>query len=225
MAIPFGWQELAETIAAVGGLGAAAVGLVDATKWARGGISNAGYQTVRKGLTPYAGAFKQSIGDDWEDVFRSAWLNGKPKDEQLVAARNFIRLGLTPETAPSLARACAVREDRLTTVAQKIAGGEQLDTQEFEVLGRMDASIEAKLGAAYDRADQTYRSSARLLAGVTAVGLALLGWWLVLDADADYLGISLLAGAAAVPVAPLVKDLISGLSASAHAMKALKGAP
>jgi len=206
-------------------LGTAAVGLVDATKWARGGISNAGYRTVHVVLVRYDAAFRNSIGDDWEQLFRAAWLNGQPKAEQLSTARNFIRLGLSPDTAPDLAKACLVDPDRLGEVARKIMAGQELTTHDFEIVGRMDASVEARLGAAYERAEQIYRSSARVLAGAVAIALAAVGWWSVLGASPDYLGLALLAGVVAVPVAPVVKDLTSALAASAHAMKALKGVP
>lgn len=218
----FKWDDLIEVVAAVGALGAASVGLVDATKFARGGISNAGYKAFKAGLVPYSGAFERSIGPDWEDFFLASWLNGKSKTEQLVAARNFIRLGLTPETASDLAKACAVDAGRLKTVAKKIMAGDELDTREFELVGRMDASVEARLGGAYERADQIYRNSARLLSGVFSVLLALLGWLFILAGDVQYLGLSILTGIVAVPLAPVVKDVISALSATARATKALK---
>jgi len=220
-----GWQGLVQLIAAIGALGTAAVGLVDASKWARGGISNAGYRTLKKGLDEYAPAFAQSIGADWEEVFRAAWLNGRPKIDQLITARNFIRLGLTKDTAEDIAKACNVNVERLQTVAAKISAGKPLDAAEFEAVGRMDASVEARLGTAYERAEQIYRSSAKVFAGAAAIVLALLAWWLVLGGDQAYFGLSLLAGIVAVPVAPVVKDLTSALAASAQTAKALKGLP
>lgn len=221
----FGWQELAEVIAAVGGLGTAAVGLVDATKAFGGGVSNRGWATLAAGLRLYGPAFRQSIGEGWEEVFKSGWLNGRSRADQLVMARNFIRLGLSEATAEEIARVSVVDPARLKAVARKITSGLELTPAEFELVGRMDAGVEARLGAAYDRAEQRYRNTARVAAGAVAVLLALAGWALVLGADLNYLGLALLAGATAVPVAPLVKDLVSSLSASAQAMKALKTIP
>ncbi len=218
----FTWQNLAEVVAAVGALGSASVGLVDATKFARGGISNAGWSRFKAGLVPYSLAFEQSIGPGWEDYFRAAWLNGAPKGDQLNSARNYIRLGLTESTANTLAKVCVVSAPALAAVARKIGAGKALNTSEFELVGRMDASIEARLGAAYERAEQIYRNSARVLAGAVAVGLALLAWRILLGQKPEYFGLSLLAGIVAVPVAPVVKDLISSLSAAAQAAKALK---
>lgn len=225
MATPLGWQDLAETVAAIGALGTASVGLVDATKWCRGGVSNLGYKTVLAGLTRFAPAFQSAIGEDWEQVFRAGWLNGKPKDEQVSLARNFVRLGLSPDTAPAIAAVSAVDPKRLTAVAKKIQSGEDLTSQEFELIGRMDAAVAARLGATYDRADQIYRNSARVWAGVVAVMLSLVAWATVLGRDTSLLGLSVLSGLVAVPVAPIVKDLISALGASVNAAKTLKSVP
>lgn len=219
----FTWENLIAAVAAIGALGSAAMGLVDATKVGRqGGVSNSGWQTYLAGLTPFAVAFEASIGPDWAAYFRAAWLNGASKAEQLTNARNYIRLGLTPDTGPALAAIGLVNADALTAVARKIATGKALTALEFELVGRMDAAVEARISAAYARAEQIYRNSARVLAGVIAVVLSLLAWWLVLGGEARYFGLSLLSGFAAVPIAPVVKDLISALSASAQAAKALK---
>ncbi len=219
---PFTWETLVQAVAAVGALGAASVGLVDATKFARGGVSNAGYRALQAGLKPYAAAFRKAIGADWEDGFRNAWLNGAAKADQLSGARNYIRLGLAQSTVDDLTPVIPVDVKAFRTAVGKIEAGKPLTPQEFDLVGRFDASVDARLGAAYDRAEQIYRSGARTAAGGVSIGLALLAWWIVLAADAKYFGLSLLAGIVAVPIAPVIKDLLSALSASASAAKALK---
>jgi hypothetical protein len=108
-------------------------------------------------------------------------------------------------------------------VARKLQNGEPLVEADVNVLGRLDASIEAYLDAAFDRADQRYRNWSRVLAGVASVLLSLaataaLGWH-------DYYGAAVVVGLLAVPMAPIAKDLASSLSAAAQAMKAARGRP
>jgi len=209
-------------ITAIGALGTAAFGLVDATKAIPGGgVSEIGFSYVRRVLDRFAAALDQAVGKtEWRAVVHAHWINGRPKDEQKAIVKSLIRLGLTPETAPALADAGHVDRDKLTAVAKKLRDGEPLVEADLNVLGRLDASVEALLDAAFDRADQRYRNVARVLAGVFSVALAVFATKAM---QWDNTKLAVIAGLLAVPLAPVAKDLASSLQAAAQAVKAVKG--
>jgi hypothetical protein len=224
---------LVALIAAVGAFGTAAFGLVDATKAFGGGIANVGFGFLRKALDPYAPALSAAVGDDWPTIIQSHWRNGKPKDEQKAIATALIQLGLSPDTAEGLAREGHVDPAALRQAVEKMMRGDELDPLEINVLSRFKTSVEAKMDAAFERAEQAYRNWARLAAGVVAMVLAMIaGGLLFADRHAPFLlsaylqsdifKKSLLVGLVAVPVAPITKDLISSLSAAVRAAKAAR---
>ena len=83
------------------------------------------------------------------------WLNGVPKADQKATVKALIRLGLTPVTAPTLAKgAPGVDAATLQSAATKVATGADLTEPELQVLGRFDATIDAQLDAGFERAEQ-----------------------------------------------------------------------
>lgn len=216
--------QLIMMITAIGALGGAAFSLVDATKAFWGGVSNVGMSGLCRALSPFAPALAAALGQSsaatWQQVVRAHWINGRPRDEQKAIVKSLIRLGLSPETAGSLERAAHVREGALVTVAAKLEGGSELTDADVNVLGRLDASIEAQLDAAYDRADQSYRNVSRALAGLVAIGLAFAAET-VLQRPDKWME-SLLVGLIAVPLAPIAKDLASALQSAVAATRSVK---
>jgi hypothetical protein len=220
---PLNLSEISDQLVAVAALGTAAFGLVDASKAFWGGISNFGFGHVRKALEPFDPALTAAIGaeqrdGDWRSLFRSHWINGRPKEQQKAIATALIQLGLTPETAPALARAGLVDGEKLRAVIEALTYGRELDAEQVNLLGRFKSAVEARMDAAYERADQSYRNAARVAAGFVSVGLAIVAalWF--------YPGTSLisaaLVGVIAVPLAPIAKDVTSGLAAAARAVAA-----
>lgn len=213
---------LAKTIAvitAIGALGAAAFSLVDATKAFNGGVSNVGLRGINAVLQRFEAALDRALDKgEWRAVVRAHWLNGRPREQQKAIVKSLIRLGLTPATAAALAKSAHVDAQALATVATKLEEGAPLVEVDLNVLGRLDASIEAQLDAAFDRADQLYRNVSRALAGVVSVALGIFA--------ARVLGLDyqpgVMAGLLAVPLAPIAKDLTSSLQAAVTAMKAVK---
>jgi len=211
-------------IAATGGLGMAAMSLVDAFKAIPGGgVSRIGFRYVRSTVLELSDVLTAAIGADWEDVILSHWINGRTRDDQIAAIRSILRLGLNDKTADQLAKVAKVDAEKLAIVAGKLATGAELDQSEVDVLGRAEAAVGARLDAAFDLADQAYRNTSRVLAGVIAIALAEVAWLLVPTSygwdDA------LLIGILAVPIAPIAKDLVSALTAAAKAVKAERAAP
>jgi len=221
---PLNIEGAAQYILAIGALGTAAFGLVDASKAVRGGVSNRGFGIIQAALAPFDAALTHALGDtpggDWKTVLKSHWINGRPKDEQKAIAVSLIQLGLTVETAATLAPAGQVTPEALQAVVVALTNGTDLTPQQLNVLGRFKATIEARIDAAYERADQLYRTTARTVAGVVAVLLALAAMYIMSNGGANrdqYLAAALV-GLVAVPLAPIARDLASTLTSAATAL-------
>jgi len=217
--LPAALPELSSLVAwflATGALGTAAFGLVDATKAFRGGVSLFGLRLLTDALAPFAAALDAALGADvWRAVVRAHWIDGRPAQHQKAVVRSLVRLGLNDRTAAALAASAHVDPDALTAVARKLAAGTELDPADVNVIGRLDASVETRLDAAYAEADQRYRNAARILAGLVAIALAITAAWHV--GQPWYVGAFV--GLLAVPISPIAKDIASSLSAAARAVK------
>lgn len=218
MAIP----DLGSIALAVGALGTASFALVDATKIGRkGGISNSGFSFIEEAVHEFLPPSNSGPGesDQMLSMLHGHWINGSALADQKAIAKSLVKLQLTPDTAAGYARATRVDPDVLTEVARSMVTGEPLGPQQANALGRFDLGLTARLDEAYQRADQKYRNSAKLLASIVAVVLALVGGWTVASAagvnflwTAD-MAIAVLCGLLATPLAPISKDLASALQA------------
>ncbi|MCR5875935.1 hypothetical protein LRS10_18340 [Phenylobacterium sp. J426] len=225
----FGLGDFGAALAALSALSTAAFGLLDSSKALWGGISNVGKGHLQKALTPFAPALTAAVGADWWGVVRANWINGMPKADQKARVSALIKLGLSKETAVALSVGGKVDGPALERVAAKLAEGRDLTSADLNILGRMNAALEARLDYAFEMAEQQYRNVARLAAGAIAVALSLAVWmwwpyfFAVGEAPAQpSLLLALGVGLLAVPLAPVAKDLTSALSAALHALKAAK---
>lgn len=217
-------SQFGTIISAIAALGTAAFGLVDATKAFKGGISNVGCGFIYDALRPYISALQTVSQTDPYAICKANWLNGMDKAEQKASARNLIRLGFKSETAADMADSVLPdSRELLVGIAQKIDSGETPTEPELTVLARFDAIIDARLDAAFERADQKYRNVSRVAAAGIAIVLAEIGA-VSFNGTTDYqtLLLGLFVGIVAVPVAPLAKDLTSALSTATAAFKAIK---
>jgi hypothetical protein len=216
------FNSLVGTILAIGGLGMAAMSLVDALKAVPGGgVSRIGFSHVRKVLVLFDKVLARAVGERWEAVILAHWVNGRPRDEQLGAIRALLRLGLNPDTAPQLAAIGNVEADGLAKAAGKLTAGAALTEAEINLIGRVEAAVAARLDAGFDLAEQAYRNTARVLAGVIAVALAVVAGTLMKPVIGWEL--SALVGLLAVPIAPIAKDLVTALTAASQAVKSTRG--
>lgn len=217
--------EFGAALAALSALSTAAFGLLDASKGLWGGVSRLGLRHIDDALTPFRPALSTAMGQErWWVLIKANWMNGMGKAEQKAVARSLIKLGLTPETAPDIATAVNADPTALTAVARKLAKGSDLSEVDLNLLGRVNAVLDALLDSGFERAEQQYRNVTRLWAGVVAVSLAMLAWTLWPD-DAGPRPDAWLAfaiGLLAVPIAPVAKDLTSALSAAMRALKATR---
>lgn len=216
--------DLLNIIAAMGAIGTASFGLVDATKAFWGGVSNIGFGHLERCLTQFKQTLTAALGEDWKAVFRAHWRNGVSKDQQKAIIRATVRLGLTQGTVGELAAIGRVKGGALKTVVDKLEEGGELSAEEVNLMGRVDAAMAALIDAAYERAEQQYRNVARVLAGGVAIGLSIGGGALLPAgyAEPKNLGIAVLVGILAVPVAPIAKDLSGALTTAVKAMAELR---
>lgn len=221
--------QLTEVVGAIGALGTAAFGLVDATKAFNGGVSRAGFKFIRQAITqlaPSDDGFKGTALDSKSIVTAlfSQWINGTATKDQVNIAKSLIKLRLTPGTAAALATATGVDTVALQGIAAKIAAGNPaanpLTPTESDAYGRFDLLLTTMLDQAYQRADQRYRNWAKALAVPIAVGLALLANCF-LQAKIGY-GEATLIGLIATPLAPVAKDLASAIQTASQAIQAAK---
>lgn len=210
--------NIGNIVAAIAALGTASMGLVDALKvFGRFGPSNIGFGDIRAQLTPFlpvqaAGAYNSGM---LLQTLRANWINGVDKSQQKAKAKSLIHLGMTKGNAAGLAAAAGVDPGALQSVAAKTATGGTATTSELNVVGQFDAILSAVLDAAYEGADQKYRNFCKALATVIAVALSLIAANFM---QANFV-VALIAGIAAVPLAPVSKDLVTTLQAAAASIQ------
>ncbi len=215
-------------IAAIGALGTAAFGLVDAFKLLPGGgVSHAGYKFIEAAVRQFFPNQKRrsATGDVKRlfDALHGNWINGRPMADQKAIAKSLIKLRLDASTAERFAAATDVDAALLKQVGAKMANGTQLTDQETNVLGRFDLGLAAILDDGYQHADQCYRNAAKALAMVIAVVLAWVGAWGVFDGLTWPLFVkTTLAGLVATPLAPMAKDIASALQAGAKVAQLIR---
>jgi len=217
-----------DLVLAVGALGTASFALVDATKIGRrGGISNSGFGFVEdcvRSLLPEQSA-------ELLYMLHGHWINGSALADQKAIAKSLLKLKLDIDTAAQFAEATNVDTATLTEVAASMRDGSPLTDKQSNTLGRFDLYLTARLDTAYQRADQKYRNSAKFLASVIAVLLALFGGWAVAanypEGGKNYFGsaqmfIAIFCGLLATPLAPISKDLASALQAGVKVAQAIR---
>jgi hypothetical protein len=223
--------NLPQIVLAIGALGTAAYGVVDVSKGFGGGISNRGFGDIKKVVSQFIPAASSTSNHppalsltSVRATLRANWLNGMALADQKSVAKALIKLNLNPGSAEQMANVTGVDKTLLASVAAKLSTGEDLTTPETDVYGRFDLLLSAVLDQGYQRGDQRYRNSAKLLAVPVAVALALLGAWSISNGDlssSDALK-ALAAGLLATPLAPVAKDLASAIQAGAKVAQVIQ---
>lgn len=213
--------NLPQIVLAIGALGTAAYGVVDVSKAFGGGVSNCGFGDIKGVISQFipvspgqnaASALSQA---SVLRTLRANWLNGMALADQKSVAKALIKLNLNAGTAIGMAAATGVDERVLSSIAAKLPTGEDLTKTETDAYGRFDLLLNAVLDQGYQRADQRYRNSAKLLAVPVAVVLALLGAWSIAGNALSSLDVwkAVAGGLLATPLAPMAKDLASAIQA------------
>jgi hypothetical protein len=212
--------DLPKAIAAVGALGTAAFGLVDATKPIFH-VNSLGFSGIRNAVTPLIpgdNATNSLAASKILDTLEANWMNGTDLTSQKAIAKSLIKLHLVASNAEKVATACGVDSAVLTSIATKTSSGVSMTQTESDVFGRFDLIVTALLDEAYQRADQSYRNGTRLVAMLFAVVLAVLG---AFAAHVD-MGVAIIIGLLATPLAPIAKDLSSALATAVNALQSVK---
>jgi hypothetical protein len=222
--------NLPQIVLAVGALGTAAYGVVDVSKSLWGGVSNVGFGDIKKVISQFIPASTTANAAPALSLtsvlltLKANWLNGMALGDQKSVAKALIKLNLNPGSAAQMAGATGVDEAILGSVADKLSTGENLVPAETDVYGRFDLLLSAVLDQGYQRGDQRYRNSAKLLAVPVAVALALLGAWGIANGHLSPVDTwkAVAAGLLATPLAPVAKDLASAIQAGAKVAQVLQ---
>lgn len=235
-------QELPQVVMAIGGLGTAAFGLLEAIKPVIPWINHIGFGRIRStvsGLTPEGATAKLPANalpqEGVVDSLLANWVNGTDLTSQKAIAKSLIKLHLSEGNAKALAAATNVDADLLASVASKTVAGQSLAQTESDVFSRFDLIVTARLDEAYQHGDQVYRNWTRGLAAVIAVLLAVVGGWsLAADvtpvAGAQAISFwqskellqAIFVGLLATPLAPIAKDISSALTTAVNTMQLVK---
>ena len=242
--------QIAEVITAVGGLGTAAFGLLEAIKPVFSSINRIGFGGIGKtvaSLTPPEGStgptqqapLNSLPGPKVLESLLSNWINGTDLASQKAIAKSLIKLHMSPGNATALATATNVDPSVLSTVAASMVTGTSLTQIEGDAYSRFDLIVTAMLDECYQKADQVYRNSTRGLAALIAVILALAAGFMlqnggpaigVLETVKAFWsffwsangGRALIVGLVATPLAPIAKDISSALATAVNTMQAVK---
>jgi hypothetical protein len=225
--------QLGQVITAIGGLGTAAFGLVDAAKSAFSWINRIGLkhiQEVVSALTPEGASAGGPVNAlpqaNILQTLEANWVNGTDIGSQKAIAKSLIKLHLNAANATAVAAKANVDPAVLSAVAANIVAGTALSQAEGDAYSRFDLIVTALLDEAYQVSDQAYRNWTRTLAGIVAVLLAFAGAWSLVGTSqflhsTDPL-LALLVGLLATPLAPIAKDLSSALATAVNTMQLVK---
>lgn len=229
--------QLPTVISAIGGLGIAAFGLLEAVKPACPLLNRIGFKFIRRTVVALTPA-ERGAGSPLNALPAAAvlhtlqanWENGVHLVDQKAIAKSLIKLHLSAANAAQVAAAANVDPEALTAVAASMASGAPLTEKESDVWSRFDLIVTAMLDESYQCADQVFRNAMRGLAAAIAVVLAIAGGWMVNSATVSFgaylvspdFGRALLVGLLATPLAPVAKDLSTALATAVNAMQLVK---
>jgi len=239
-------QDLPVYIAAVGALGVAAFGMVDAfgktlfvgeVRFLKSrpviGLPFAGFKKVRRLADRFEPALQAAYGEDAQRLLRRQYRAGRASGEAPDTLRQGVRLGLPflelSEATRIIGQAWGLPSDRSEALARALVGEKRdEDVGEAEaaqaLAARWATSLDLHVHAAFESAERVYQARAQFWAGVLAMGLSVAYFAAAGDLKWTSVGTwvrPLLVGAAAVPLAPIAKDLSSRLSDALGALRIL----
>jgi hypothetical protein len=218
---------LPQVVTAIGGLGTAAFGLVDASKAVWGGVNHIGFGGIKKTITELTpGRTTNALSrEKMLATLQANWFNGTDLPDQKAIAKSLIKLNLSADNAAALASATGVDPAILKEVATNISNGTSLTSAQSDVYARFDLIVTALLDETYQRSDDMYRNWTRLIAMLIAVALAVAGAFMLRDSWAltgTEIGQAVLVGLLATPLAPIAKDLSSALATAVNTLQIVK---
>lgn len=224
--------SLPDVIMAVGGLGTAAFGLLEAIKPVLPAINHIGFGGIRSAvttLTPVEAGGGAPVNAlpraKVLDSLLANWVNGNDLGNQKTIAKSLIKLHMSTGNAAALAAATNVDAALLMQAAASIEAGTALTQQQTDAYSRFDLIVTALLDEVYQHADAYFRNWMRGLAAAIAVILAVAGGYVVADGFQNWgqLLAAVLVGLLATPLAPIAKDVSTALATAVNTMQMLKG--
>ena len=114
-----------------------------------------------------------------------------------------------------------VAEADLEAAAKQLQEQGKLEENLRNILGRFELAVDARIDAALALAKSQYVGYVRMLASAVAVGLALIAA-LFLQPDKAGFITAIIVGIAAIPLAPIAKDVAKGLRVAGEAIRTKK---
>ncbi len=235
MNIPVGVVSVTQVITAIGALGTAASGIVDASKSGLKPINRIGLSHITKTVKGFMPETKgqRAPADGVNslkrqlvlDSIEANWINGTDLNTQKVAAKSLIHNHLIEGNAEVVAQCTNVDSAILKLIAAKALSGATLESQEQALKTRFEAILDTLIDEAYQRADEKYRNWTRTLAAGIAVLLALAGGRVLQGCDFWHwqsVCLALMVGLLAIPMAPIAKNVANAVSAYADTLQAVK---
>jgi hypothetical protein len=218
-------EHLVDLVVATGAIGTAAFGIVEGLKTERLGVP--GFPRLRQVLGGAIWrALESTYGSQAEQVLREYYRQDR-RGAIGKALRQGIRVGLRSESAAELVEAIGrpVDASALSETLARLERGEPLTDADRSLIGRFELAADSRIDAALTLADARYVWAMRGRASLVSIALAVVGTWLLGPSGQTYwssLALGGLIGIAAVPIAPVAKDLASGLRSALGAASAAR---
>jgi hypothetical protein len=242
-------QYLGTVTLAVGALGTASYGVVDGMKlipWVElagferlfsGGGTAGGRMwptTTKAGLDPLLPTLTAAYGADTMDLLKTQYRAGRAKGDLPRTLRQGVRIGFGMIPTKDIEKAAAglgVAGDvallaagalELTRQQRPPAAGEApkalptVGDEQRAALARLETAIDARIDAALALAEMQYITQTKVLAMIVALVIAF-GVGLYLGQDP---ALCFMVGIAAVPLAPVAKDLATALQEAVKVFRA-----
>lgn len=242
-------NDLGVTVAAVGALGVASYGIVDGLKlfswidlsgferlFSGGKGGRAWPMPVRASLDALVPALKAAYGEETMELLKAQYRSARAKGDLPRSLRQGVRLGLDmlprEETAALLkalgiagetVELAAAAQDKARRLRPPAAGeavaepfGAIIADEERAALAHVETAIDARIDAALLLAENQYVTQTRVYAMAVALGIS---FAVGLEMGRQWYE-CLLVGLAAVPLAPVAKDVASAVQEAVKAFRA-----
>jgi len=244
----FSADQIPVFIAAVGALGVAAFGAVEAIGKTlfvfpipgtqhTAGLPYVGFGKVRALAVKVAPALKAAYGADYEKTLLLQYRAGRGGGKGPETIRQGVRLGLPflgqdeaakvisdiwgmPQASADLLAAALIQSPAVGAAAPSEAALQAAQA----LAARFATALDTRVQAAFDSAEEVYETRAQFWAAMVALGLSL--GYEAIQPGAETLEswvLPVIVGLVAVPLAPAAKDLSSSMSDALSALGKLRG--
>jgi hypothetical protein len=205
-------DHIGAIVLAAGALGTAAFGIVEGLKrWKP--LGEAGFPVVLELLNPIFVTLHAAYGPDVDKVLRAQYRGERSELTRVI--RQGARIGLKPENAEAVATSLGiVQAADLKAATEQIEVGRELSAEHRNVIGRYELAVDARIDAALCLAIDEYATVAKITASAIALAIAL-----AVGLTVGQPFQALLVGIAAVPLAPIAKDVATALRSAADALR------